>query len=81
MLKVATLDMVTHGRFTLKDTLTHTTNFAIRGRGRQFPDTRMNLWIAPGSYTSITDKGYNIKTWKYDNEIPEQQSVNKRISS
>ena len=42
----------------------------------QFPGTFVDLWTAPGSYTVITGNGCNIRTWKYDNDVPEQQNVN-----
>lgn len=76
ILKVAALDTAIHGHFTLRDTLSHTTKYGISGRGSHFPNTWVDLWVSPGSYTRITGKGTNFKTWSYDNEVPEQQCEN-----
>lgn len=76
LLKVVTSDTVINGHFTLRDTLSITSEYAIIGRGSQFPSTWVDLWVAPGSYTRISGQGTNIKTWEYDSEVVEQQYEN-----
>lgn len=69
-------DTAVGGHFFFRDTLSATMQFSIIGHGVQFPGTFVDLWTAPGSYTVITGNGCNIRTWKYDNDVPEQQNVN-----
>lgn len=76
ILKVAAADTVIGGHFSFRDTVSATTRYCILGRGPQFPSTSVDLWVAPGSYTSITGKGFNFKTWIYESEVAEQQHVN-----
>lgn len=76
LLKQAASDTVFNGHFTFRDTVSTTIKYAIRGRGLQFPNTWVDLWVTPGSYTRITGQGTNLKTWIYDSEVAEQQYEN-----
>ncbi len=76
LLKVVAFDTVIDGHFSFRDTISGITQYYFKGRGSQFPGTSVELWTEPGSYTSVTGKGCNFKTWRYDNEVKEQQYVN-----
>lgn len=71
-------DTLINGEFTFRDTTSVPRIVGIiPGRGKGFPSTFLEIWVASGKYIKVSGQDKLIKTWLIESDIPEQQEENR----
>jgi hypothetical protein len=66
-------DTVRNGKFSFKGNTDSLQKLSFMVYGNNFPMTTALIWIAPGSRTKITGKGYYLSSWDIESNVKEQQ--------
>jgi thiol-disulfide isomerase/thioredoxin len=66
-------DTVRNGKFSFEGNADSLQMLSFMVYGNNYPMTTALIWIAPGSRTKITGKGYYLSSWNIESNVKEQQ--------
>ena len=79
LLKETARDTIIGGRFELRDTLSTLQPLNLMVQGEGFPNTWLNVWVAPGQHIEVSGNGRLFPLWNVKSDIAEQQEENRFV--
>ncbi|HIY87376.1 MAG TPA: hypothetical protein H9824_01565, partial [Candidatus Bacteroides pullicola] len=79
LLKETARDTIIGGRFELRDTLSTLQPLSLMVAGEGFPNTWLNVWVAPGQHIKVSGNGRLFPLWNVKSDIAEQQEENRFV--
>ena len=79
LLKETARDTIIGGRFELRDTLSTLQPLSLMVAGEGFPNTWLNVWVAPGQHIEVSGNGRLFPLWNVKSDIKEQQEENRFV--
>lgn len=80
LLQETVRDTVIGGRFELRDTVSSPLRLALIAQGKGFPNTWLNVWVAPGQHIKVGGDGPLFPLWDVESDITEQQEENRFVA-
>ena len=80
LLQETVRDTVIGGRFELRDTVSSPLRLALIAQGKGFPNTWLNVWVAPGQHIKVGGDGPLFPLWNVESDIKEQQEENRFVA-
>ena len=80
LLQETVRDTVIGGRFELRDTVSSPLRLTLMAQGKGFPNTWLNVWVAPGQHIKVGGDGPLFPLWDVKSDITEQQEENRFVA-